>query len=181
MADDRLHDPGVAFYLSQLGGHSSREWSRRLARDGLEAREVMLFRFVALADGHTQRQVARAIGLPASRIVGLVDRLEERGWIERRSGAADRRTRTLHVTPAGQAVLDVVRRVSAEHEAAMTRGISQTERAQLLDLLRRLAAEQGLASGVHPGFADAAADHRPITDPGLALPTPPSAGIDEDG
>src|SRR5215213_8203626 len=98
MADERIRAPGIAFLLSQLGGHSSRVWTARLAAMGLEPREVMLFRFVALAEGHSQREVAAAIGLPASRIVGLVDRLEERGWIERRLSRLDRRTRSLHVT-----------------------------------------------------------------------------------
>ena len=162
--------PGVAFLLSQLGGQSAREWQRRLAREALEPREVMLFRFVALADGHSQREVAAAIGLPASRIVGLVDRLAERGWVERRSRAGDRRTRTLHVTPAGRAVLDRIAAVSAEHEAALTRGISPEERVVLRDLLERLAEGQGLTAGVHPGFADPSAEA-----------TAPEADLDADG
>jgi DNA-binding MarR family transcriptional regulator len=161
MTDGPISRPGVAFLLSQLGGLSAREWQQRLARDGLEPREVMLFRFVARADGHSQREVAAAIGLPASRIVGLVDRLAERGWIERRSRAGDRRTRTLHVTAAGRAVLERIAAVSAEHEDALTRGIEPDERVTLRDLLERLADAQGLTAGVHPGFADARAEASP--------------------
>jgi DNA-binding MarR family transcriptional regulator len=169
MTDRRTGPPGVAFLLSQLGGQSARKWQRRLADDGLEPREVMLFRFVALADGHTQREVAAAIGLPASRIVALVDRLAERGWVERRSRAGDRRTRTLHVTPAGRAVLDRIAAISAEHEADLTRGLGPDEQEALRDLLQRLADGQGLTAGVHPGFADpraeaAAADDDPGAD-----------------
>jgi hypothetical protein len=54
-------------------------WSKRLAAIGLEPREVVLFRFVALAEGRSQQDVTGAIGLPASRIVALVDGLEGRG------------------------------------------------------------------------------------------------------
>jgi len=166
--------PGIAFLLSQLGGLSSRAWSVRLERVGLEPREVMLFRFVALAEGHSQREVARAIGLPASRIVGLVDRLEERGWIERRTSDEDRRTHALHVTPAGRAVLDQMAAISAEHEEALTAGLGPADRATLRDLLERIAAAQGLAAGVHPGFAD------PRAEPDRNGPAAPRTGIDED-
>ena len=94
--------PGIAFLLSQLGGQSSRAWKLRLATLGLEPREVMLFRFVALAEGRSQREVAAAIGLPASRIVALVDRLERQGWVERRSRTTiDEPMRSMSPTRAG--------------------------------------------------------------------------------
>jgi DNA-binding MarR family transcriptional regulator len=158
MDERRLRTPGVAFLLSQLGGLAQREWTARVARLGLEPREVMLFRFVALADGHSQREVARAIGLPASRVVALVDRLETRGWVERRRASADRRTRTLHVTPAGRAILAEVMTTSAAFEADMTIGLDDAERTRLIELLTRIATAQGLTAGVHPGFADPRAD-----------------------
>jgi DNA-binding MarR family transcriptional regulator len=154
MTDPSTTRPGIAFLLSQLGGVSSREWTARLAREGLEPREVMLFRFVARAEGHSQREVASAIGLPASRIVGLVDRLEERGWIERRTSEQDRRTRSLHVTAAGRTLLERVAALSLEHEAALSRGLAESERLALGELLERIATTQGLIAGVHPGFAD---------------------------
>jgi hypothetical protein len=47
---------------------------------------------------------------------------------------------------------------SAAHEAELTRGLSQAERAELVRLLARIAADQGLIEGVHPGFADPDAD-----------------------
>jgi DNA-binding MarR family transcriptional regulator len=124
----------------------------------------MLFRFVAITDGRSQQEVARAIGLPASRIVGLVDRLEGQGWLERRTSANDRRTRALHLTAKGRAMLRRIMTISAEHEADLTRGLGPAERDELIGLLRRLATTQGLIEGVHPGFADPDADQ--TRDPG---------------
>ncbi len=156
--DARVRVPGAAFLLSQLGGYSSRVWKTRLAKIGLEPREVMLFRHVALSEGRSQRELALAIGLPASRLVALVDRLEARGWIERRTSPRDRRARALHLTAVGREVLDRIMVVSAEHEADMTTGLQPDQRTALADLLLRLAAAQGLVQGVHPGFADTDAD-----------------------
>ena len=159
MTDDRVRSPGAAFLLAQLGGHSSRLWTKRLAKAGLEPREVMLFRFVALSEGRSQREVAGAIGVPPSRVVALVDRLAERGWIERRTTPLDRRTRVLHLTRKGRQMLDRIMVDSAEHEADLTAGLKNADRRRLIELLSRLAATHGLIAGVHPGFADPEADH----------------------
>jgi DNA-binding MarR family transcriptional regulator len=164
--------PGIGFLLSQLGGQSSKRWSERLDRLGLEPREVMLFRFVALAEGRSQSEVARAIGLPASRIVALVDRLEKRGWVERRVSADDRRSHALHVTPSGRALIDQLAAISAEHEADLAQGLTADDQATLLELLGLVAEAQGLIVGVHPGFADPRAHQSGMDEePGSASST----------
>jgi DNA-binding MarR family transcriptional regulator len=155
---ERIRVPGAAFLLSQLGGRSSRRWKARLEPIGLEPREVMLFRHVALSEGRSQRELALAMGLPASRVVALVDRLEGRGWVERRTSPRDRRARALHLTGQGRAVLEQIMAVSAEHEAELTAPLTPAERTVLIGLLLRLAAASGLGEGVHPGFADPDAD-----------------------
>jgi hypothetical protein len=55
--------------------------------------------------------------------------------------------------------------VSAEHEADMTRGLEPAQRSALVDLLNRVALDQGLIKGVHPGLADPKADQtRDVAD-----------------
>jgi len=50
--------------------------------------------------------------------------------------------------------------ISVEHEQQLCRGLQPADREQLLTLLNRLAAEQGLAEGVHPGAAGPDPDER---------------------
>ena len=47
------------------------------------------------------RELADALGYDASHITGIVDRLEQRGLVERRPDTADRRVKRLVVTDAG--------------------------------------------------------------------------------
>jgi len=162
--------PGAAFLLSQLGGQSARAWAARLDALGLEPREVMLFRQVAQSEGRSQQEIADSIGLPASRIVEIVDRLEEKGWIERRTHGADRRRRELFVTARGRDVIESVRTISIEHERAMTRALDPIELETLIGLLERIAAAEGLGEGIHPGFADARAE--PGADSRVGEPDP---------
>jgi len=49
------------------------------------------------------RRIADALGCDASNITGIVDRLETRGLVERRTAGRDRRVKELALTPAGVA------------------------------------------------------------------------------
>jgi DNA-binding MarR family transcriptional regulator len=153
---ERLRVPGAAFLLSQVGFHSSRLWRERMERLGLDSREVVLLRHVGAAEGQSQHALAQALQIPPSRMVALVDGLEQRGLLERRPIPGDRRVRALHLSRKGRSVLRKVMDASAEHEAELSVGLDPSEREQLIALLSRIAAEQKLPTGVHPGVAEGA-------------------------
>ena len=156
----RLRVPGVAFLLAQLGFHSSSLWKDRLAPLGMDPRHVVLLRHVAAAEGQSQQALGKAMQIPASRMVALVDELERRGVLERRPSLADRRAHALVLTGEGRRLLDRIMKVSADHEAQLCAGLTQAERQQLIALLSRVAAEQGLPTGVHPGVVDTNAEDK---------------------
>jgi DNA-binding MarR family transcriptional regulator len=64
----------------------------------------------------------------------------------------DRRNYAISLTDEGRQLLAELGRVAREHELAITSGLDEQERTQLLTLLRRLAEEQRLTPGVHPGY-----------------------------
>jgi DNA-binding MarR family transcriptional regulator len=154
---DRRIVPGAAFLLSQVGIHSSQLWRERMGKLGLDPRHIVLLRLVAADEGKSQLSLGKQMRLPPSRMVAFVDELEDQGLLERRSNPDDRRMRALYLTDKGHETLEAVMKVSAEHEAEMTRGLQPAEVGQLKELLSRVAAEQGLAPGIHPGVAF----HRP--------------------
>jgi DNA-binding MarR family transcriptional regulator len=149
---DLFRGRGIAFLVSQVGAHSSRLWAKRIGEIGLDSRQVMLFWNVAMREGRSQRALADALGLPGSRVVGLVDELEQEGWLERRTNERDRRARALHLTPDGHEMLDQIMALALEHEAELGAGLSAVERTQLTNLLATVAAAQGLIPTVHPDF-----------------------------
>lgn len=89
--------------------------------------------------GVAQGRLAEAVRLDRSTMVGVVDSLEERGLIERRRGT-DRRTNGLWLTPNGRALALRLRRRIERHERRVAARLTDTERAQLLFLLAKLAA-----------------------------------------
>lgn len=87
--------------------------------------------------GVTQSRLAQAVGLDRSTMVGVLDQLEKRGWIERRKGE-DRRTNGLLLTSTGREALRRTRRSIAAHEKRVASRLTPAERAALLDLLGKL-------------------------------------------
>jgi DNA-binding MarR family transcriptional regulator len=163
MPDDN-HDPkpaipgdkapsSLAFLLSQIGIFASRRFHERMDELGLHPALFRLLNVVDAAEGESQHTIGEAIEVPASRMVALVDELEQRGLIERRPDAADRRVRNLHLTRKGRSTLERGRKVAAEHERSLTKGMSPSEHKELVALLGKLAAGQGIKSGVHPGLS----------------------------
>jgi DNA-binding MarR family transcriptional regulator len=142
----------VGFLISQLGFLSSKRFMEELAPVGIDPREFLLMRFVAASEGQSQQALAERLAVPASRMVALVDHLEEAGLVERRPDPEDRRVRGLHLTGKGRGVLDRAGKVAIDHETRLCAGINREEREQLIDLLQKLQAGQTELGGVHPGL-----------------------------
>jgi DNA-binding MarR family transcriptional regulator len=144
----------LGFLLSQVGLYAARRFAQRIAEIDLQPPLFRVLNVVDAAEGQSQQAIGEAIQAPASRMVAIVDELEERGLIERRPHPGDRRVRALYLTAKGRKVLDKGREIAASHEQRLTQGMSKRDSEQLIGLLRKLADSQGLQSGVHPGLSN---------------------------
>ncbi|SRR6266487_1068706 len=151
-ADQEDRAEGFGFLLVQLGFQVARRFSERLAPLGIEPRQFGVLSRLAANEGKSQQAIGELIGLNPTRMVFLVDELERLGLVERRRNPADRRSNALHLTDAGRAVLDRVRRSGDDPSERLGASLSAAERRQLTGLLRRLADEQGLSSQSLPGL-----------------------------
>jgi DNA-binding MarR family transcriptional regulator len=152
LARDRAPS-SLAFLLSQLGAHASRRFFERLAEIDLQPPQFRVLNVIDAAEGLSQQAISEAIGAPPSRIVAIVDELEERGLVERRPQPGDRRVHALYLTAAGKKLLGRGRKLAAAHEEELTRGMSKVDRERLLALLQSIVAEQDIGAGVHPGLS----------------------------
>lgn len=142
----------VAFLLSQVGAHASARFAERLEPLGLKPPHSGILFVIEQADGLSQQALGEKLGMFPSRLVAILDELQKRGLVERRDNAADRRSYALYLTKAGRQTLQQIRHVGQEHQDALCAALNQAERAQLAGFLTRIAAEQGLTPGVHPGL-----------------------------
>jgi DNA-binding MarR family transcriptional regulator len=146
--------PGwTAFLVTQLGSLAASRYAERLVPLGLNPAHTGLLRAVSLEPGRSQQALAGQLSLLPSRLVALIDELEQLGLVERRRNPTDRRNYALHLTAKGEQLMQTIGRLAAEHGNDFLEPLNQEERRQLNDLLSRLAAHHGLAPGVHPGYA----------------------------
>jgi DNA-binding MarR family transcriptional regulator len=144
----------VGFTVSSIGYAVARRFKEILAPFDLEPREFALLRAVAAAEGQSQQALSARLQIPPSRMVAFVDALEERGLLERRLNPNDRRTRALHLTEAGHDLLAQAFALAMGHERDLCAGLAPGERAQLLELLQRVASALGLPAGAHSALHD---------------------------
>jgi len=144
--------PNSAFLLAQLGAHAAQIFSRLVTEVDLNPPQAGLLRAVATGPGRSQQEIAKQLGTPPTRLVALVEDLDQRGLIERKRNPADRRLYALYLTSVGQKVLTTVGRIAGEHDDLLLAALGPTERDQLHTLLSRIASQQGLTPGVHPGY-----------------------------
>ena len=104
---------------------------------GLTPALFALLNVIGAREGAIQQELGSAMGIDPSTMVALVDQLERAGLAKRRPSARDRRAREVTITPKGRRVLERGRNAAADVEDAVLRGLSGSERKQLLALLRR--------------------------------------------
>jgi DNA-binding MarR family transcriptional regulator len=143
---------GAAFLLAQLGAHAAGRFAERVAELGLTPPQAGLLRAVARDPGSSQQQLATRLGLLPSRMVAFVDDLEARGLLRRQRSAADRRQYALRLTADGEALMRRLGGVARSHDRDLLQALTEEEHEVLADLLRRVAHQQGLLPGVHPGY-----------------------------
>jgi DNA-binding MarR family transcriptional regulator len=142
----------IGFLLAQIGAHATNRFSERIRPLGLTPAHAGMMRLIARFPGLSQRDLCARLSILPSRLVLLVDELEEKGFVERRDDPSDRRSYDLHLTQKGQKAMETLGRLAKEHGNEMCEGLTSEERMTLAELISKIADAQGLTPGVHPGY-----------------------------
>ena len=151
----------AAFLLAQLGAHAASQFAERLRGLELAPSDAGILRLLRMAAGLSQQELASKLQIHPSRLVAILDNLEKRRFVERRANPEDRRLYSLYLTKAGEEVLQKIGKVAREHQDALLSALSTEERDELANLLLKIADQQGLVRGVHPGYQRLGKPKRP--------------------
>jgi DNA-binding MarR family transcriptional regulator len=91
-----------------------------------------------VAEPCSMGELAGALGVDASYVTALADSLQDKGLVERRPSADDRRRRVLEITDDGRAILDGMHAKVAS--VPIGGDLGDEELAELVGLLRRAVA-----------------------------------------
>ena len=109
----------------------------------LRAHDISMWGYIVLTGlveqpVRTQAALAQAINADKSRIIGVLDELQERGLIQREPDTADRRVHLLSLTPAGDRLRRSVESAIRERETEVLATLPAADRAVFLRSLKAL-------------------------------------------
>jgi len=119
---------------------------------GLYPGQELLLMHLWDEDDRTQAELVRALTLDASTVTRMVVRLEERGVVRRRASSVDARAVIVSLTAHGRKVCEQVREVWAQIEDVTIAALTERQRADMLQSLRKITAALAAegATGAQP-------------------------------
>lgn len=133
--------------MSEMAGHLIRRLQQQstqvfLAQTQAAGLELTSVQFAALdtiagQPGIDQATLAATISFDRATIGGVIDRLEQKGLVQRVVNEQDRRARQLHLTPEGTQLLAASRPVVEALQAEILAPLTDTERATFLALAHK--------------------------------------------
>ncbi|MGD9835894.1 MAG: MarR family winged helix-turn-helix transcriptional regulator [Piscinibacter sp.] len=134
---DRIEMAG--HLIRRLHQQSTQVFQARTQAAGFDLTSVQFAALDAVAQqpGIDQASLAATISFDRATIGGVVDRLEQKGLIERTVSPDDRRARLLQLTAAGRRQLAALRPVVEALQVEILAPLSAKERAAFLALARK--------------------------------------------
>ncbi len=105
---------------------------------GITAAQSGALYYLEKHDGCLLTELSRALGLDKSAITGLVDRLENKGLVERKPSSSDRRAIGLFLTGKGSDAIRQCLKVTREYNTAIMEGLSEEEIDTFSRILRKV-------------------------------------------
>ena len=141
------------FLLARLGIGFKAKAMARLEQAGFEVYDYSVL--ALLGEGVRERQsaMADALALDPSRLVSLLDSLEERGLVVRQRDPDDRRRHVVRITEAGEEALLRLREMSKQLEDEFFAPLDPESRRSLHGLLLRLAVHNDAGGAFGPPVA----------------------------
>jgi DNA-binding MarR family transcriptional regulator len=133
----------VGYAASRAAIAMRKVFARHFGPLDLKVVEFSILMLVAANAEVNQKQIGQALDISAPNLAVTLDRMVERGWVERVRGTRDRRAMHIHLTAGGRAFVQRAEKIAATMEAPALRMLSAAERALLIELLMKVAAGKG--------------------------------------
>jgi MarR family transcriptional regulator for hemolysin len=103
----------------------------------------------------TQKEIAELMGIEGATLAGLLDRLENDGWVQRRDSAEDRRCKTVHLQRRSKSVLAKIFNAAHDLRGELIEDISQRDLETCVRVLSKIRQKaERPANGARNGHAD---------------------------
>ncbi|MBV9257202.1 MAG: MarR family transcriptional regulator [Ktedonobacteraceae bacterium] len=136
-------DNKIRVYLSLIGQRTKHLLDERLLPYDITPQQARIIGFVCSEqrEGKTicQKDIEEAFELKGSSITSLLQGLERKGFITRRSDPSDERRKVVIVLPKGQGLMSDFETAFREMDEKMLQGLTSEQQRILVDTLERMA------------------------------------------
>jgi len=120
-------DQSVGCWVALTAHALRRAMAAQLAKEGITLRQWEVLAWISLEGNLSQSELAERLGIEAPTLVGILDRMERDGWLDRFACCEDRRRKRIRPTEKAEALwvrmVDCARRVRSQ----ATEGFSPEE------------------------------------------------------
>jgi DNA-binding MarR family transcriptional regulator len=138
---------GLGVLPDLLGYHLRRaqvavfqDFAREMASFGVTPGQFGVLQVISANPGLSQSELAKAIGIDRSTVVGVIDRLEEQELVVRAPSPSDRRSHALQLSERASRIMAELEARVRGHEHRIAAALSPRERTRLIELLRKISA-----------------------------------------
>lgn len=131
-------EESVGCWLTLTYQSLRRDMARELAAEGITSRQWEVLCWIAIEGELSQSELSERIGIEAPTLVGILDRMERDGWLERFSCPKDRRRKRMRVTPRAEEEWERISACAKRVRQKAVQGISSDELLLLRSLCERI-------------------------------------------
>ena len=137
---DMRDDTSLPMLIRQIRDGLLRQIERQIESNGIGINYSQYLVVKTLAKNGPQMpgDLARFLDHNAGAMTRLIDRLEEKNYVERKPHAEDRRALTIELTPAGQELWRMISQYIEHAQELALSDFKAADRAKLFELLKRV-------------------------------------------
>lgn len=131
-------EESIGYWLTMAHQAYHREFSARLTPHGITYRQAAVLGWLVMDGKLTQAELASRMFVEPPTLVGVLDRMQQCGWIARQPCCEDRRKKWIVPQKAAESVWRKIIECARELREQATQGFSESELATLRRYLSRI-------------------------------------------
>ena len=138
----RAHQISVAIFMEECAAHN------------VTPVQYACLSEIARQPGVDATRLASAVAFDRSTLGNVLERLEAKGWVDRRPSAEDRRVKLLHISEAGLHLLDAIEPAVLATQKRLLKPLSPADRKLFMRLISEMVAGNNDVSRAPLGRAE---------------------------
>ncbi|QDU86913.1 Transcriptional regulator SlyA [Pirellulimonas nuda] len=131
-------EDSIGYWIAIANQGFARAITEKLAPHGITYRQAQVLGYLELDGPQTQKALCGRMLIEPPSLVGVLNRMELAGLVERRGCPDDRRRKLIYPLPPAEAIWEKVAGCAREVRAQAAKGLSTSEVAQLKTLLQKV-------------------------------------------